>query len=877
MFEQALLYGVIVALGVALWWQYAIAKRAERLQRRADKMFRSLFQQQFQFMAMLSPEGRVLEISDTLGTDAASTAANVIFKDQVIGQLFWQTFWFDRSLPSRAAWPDRLSTAAQTDGPIYFQDQFSGGDGETRIAQVALTAVRTEQHVVEFYVLQASDVTVVKQAESDLRDTHAELKEKARLLTTMLSSISQGIFMVGEDGRVSTFNPRVCELLELPSSYLQSRPSLQEITQYQIDRGDFGAKAEWVDHNARSYVTSGGQGSIPGTYLRQRRDERVIEVKTQTLPTGGGLVRTFTDVTDYVQAEEARKRLTTLLQASQGIAGVGGWEVDMLTNKVSWTDEVYRILDTSPAEYQPSMLTTMHFYAPEWVPVIQAAIQDAEHMGEPHDLEVEMITAKGRRIWVHSKSTLTFEHGRVTKRTSVIQDITVKRQSEAALRANEELLRQITAQVPGMVYRLLITPDGSRKYSFVSAGVRVLYGVEPEAVIADGSVLQAFRHPDDRLVMECQVAESHANNTDLSSEFRVVLRDGTLKWVQLTSSSVSSDALGTVRNGVMIDITARKKAVTALHEQDALWKLALESTGDGVWDWHIPSGDEVLSPRCLEMYGYKAGDLRPFVQELDDLTHSDDVARMNQDRQAHFDGLTPTYTNERRIRCRDGSWKWIMSRGLVISRSAQGQPVRMIGTHTDITRRKQAEVLIWQQANFDALTGLPNRRMLRDRIDQDIKKCRREGSKLAVLFLDLDHFKEVNDTLGHHQGDALLVEAGKRIRTCVRDSDTVARMGGDEFVVLMMHGENGLSFVASRLQTELDILNRSPQRPCQLSMSIGVVDATSTTGRSLDALLAEADQAMYASKRARWQLPGEPPPNKTLHLTGAAFLDSGGI
>ena len=136
---------------------------------------------------------------------------------------------------------------------------------------------------------------------------------------------------------------------------------------------------------------------------------------------------------------------------------------------------------------------------------------------------------------------------------------------------------------------------------------------------------------------------------------------------------------------------------------------------------------------------------------------------------------------------------------------------------------------------------------------------------------------QTNDQFGHEVGDAMIVDAGHLLRETFRDTDVLARMGGDEFVVLMMHGENGLSFVASRLQTELDILNRSPQRPCQLSMSIGVVDATSTTGRSLDALLAEADQAMYASKRARRQLPGEPPPNKTLHLTGAAFLDSGGI
>jgi len=100
----------------------------------------------------------------------------------------------------------------------------------------------------------------------------------------------------------------------------------------------------------------------------------------------------------------------------------------------------------------------------------------------------------------------------------------------------------------------------------------------------------------------------------------------------------------------------------------------------------------------------------------------------------------------------------------------------VVTTFTDITEKKESEALIWQHANFDALTGLPNRRMFRDRLEQATKKCRRDALMLAVLFIDLDRFKEVNDAYGHDKGDILLIEAAQRIRACVRDSDTVARL-----------------------------------------------------------------------------------------------------
>ena len=719
MLSTFLPYLIIAALLLALWVQRARTRPLQDRLRLAEHRFRGVLQQPFQLIAVLSPEGRVLEISDS--PEFSDSGAPLIRPSQksIVGRLLWDAPWWDRLPEVRAAWPGYFAAAREADGPTVFEVRFNGRSDKVRLAQVALTAMRNGGKDIDYFVLQATDITAARRVEVGLREIHAELTQKADLLTTTLASMSQGILMVGPEGTVSTFNPRICELLDLPPSLLLSGPTLRQLMQFQIGRGDFESDALWADAAARESAMAAADSPSPASYLRRTRKGRVLEVSTQPLD-AGGLVRTFTDVTDYVTAERALQRSNLLLKAIQAIADVGGWEVDLLTLEVFWTDEVYRILETSPAEFSPTLSNTFQFFSPALASRVQAAITERQLKGLTHDLELEMITARGRAIWVHSRSTLSFQNDQPVKSTWVIQDI-----------------------------------------------------------------------------------------------------------------------------------TERKRVQARLQESDAVWKLALEGSGDGVWDWQISTGVEVLSQRCLDMYGYGEGELEARADVLDGLVHPDDVDAMRRDREAHFEGRTPTCVSEHRIRCKDGSWKWIMSRGTVISRDAAGKPLRMTGTHTDISGRKAAESLIWQQANFDALTGLPNRRMLRDRLEQDIKKCRREGLQLAVLFLDLDHFKDVNDTLGHDQGDALLVEAGRRIRRCVRESDTVARMGGDEFTVVLPALTDALRVeqIAQKIIDALAAPFQMAQEQAFVSASIGITlypnDAT-----DIDNLYKHADQALYVAKGA---------------------------
>jgi len=198
----------------------------------------------------------------------------------------------------------------------------------------------------------------------------------------------------------------------------------------------------------------------------------------------------------------------------------------------------------------------------------------------------------------------------------------------------------------------------------------------------------------------------------------------------------------------------------------------------------------------------------------------------------------------------DGTRIWVEASITPVLASAAG-PALHLCMIEDVTDQKQTEALIWQQANFDTLTQLPNRRMFLDRLQHDILKSRRDGTRIAILFIDLDHFKEVNDTLGHHQGDVLLIDAARRISACVRESDTVARLGGDEFTVILPSLEevDRVETIAQNIIDSLLMPFSLGQEQAFVSASIGITLYPDDAG-SMEDLLKHADQAMYAAKGA---------------------------
>ncbi|MGM9427021.1 hybrid sensor histidine kinase/response regulator [Hydrogenophaga sp. MI9] len=272
-----------------------------------------------------------------------------------------------------------------------------------------------------------------------------------------------------------------------------------------------------------------------------------------------------------------------------------------------------------------------------------------------------------------------------------VEDITDRVAAQQAQERSEAQLRLLTGQLPGMAFVVLVSDEGEARYRFVSEGVRQIYDLSPEEVLHEPGILARYRHPDDAPGFVDHIQRIHSGEKDHGLEFRIVLPDGSIRWLYRRSDTVAREPGAQIRVGILLDITARKEAELALRESEALWKLALDSAGDGVWDWNMVTGEEYVSPRIKAMYGFSDGEIANQPLDLDNRTHPDDLAQMRADRQAHFDGRAALYRNEHRIRCKDGSWKWVLSRGMVIERDEQGKPLRMVGTHTDISDLKQAE------------------------------------------------------------------------------------------------------------------------------------------------------------------------------------------
>ncbi|MBK6853080.1 MAG: sensor domain-containing diguanylate cyclase [Burkholderiales bacterium] len=209
----------------------------------------------------------------------------------------------------------------------------------------------------------------------------------------------------------------------------------------------------------------------------------------------------------------------------------------------------------------------------------------------------------------------------------------------------------------------------------------------------------------------------------------------------------------------------------------------MEATGDAVWDWHLGSGRLTLGQRWCDLFRLRGRRVERHAGRLPACLLEEDADEINQALGDCLEGIRD-YQHEHRMRRKDGSMIWVLDRGRVVERDANGRPVRMVGSVADVTDKKSAQDLIWQQANYDALTGLPNRHMFLDRLQREMVSDR-SGHPAALLMLDLDQFKEVNDSLDTAWGDVLLQEAAQRLRLCVREVDTVARLGGDEFMILL--------------------------------------------------------------------------------------------
>ncbi len=344
-------------------------------------------------------------------------------------------------------------------------------------------------------------------------------------------------------------------------------------------------------------------------------------------------------------------------------------------------------------------------------------------------------------------------------------------------------------------------------------------------------------------------------------------------WILLSDQAVllvTSDpqqiaVISTIKGWIFVAVTScllalvvrrylRQLALVAqqLRASEETWKFALEGAGDGVWDWNIQTGAAKFSRRWKEMLGYAHDEIGQTADEWATRVHPDDKARVMADIQTHIDDRTPSVSSEFRMQCKDGNWKWIHGRGMVVSRDAAGKPLRLVGTNTDIGERKLLEAELQLQARVDYLTGVTNRGHFMQRAEQEFQRALRTGKPPSVLMLDIDWFKQVNDTHGHDVGDSVLKKLAQVCRQTLREVDTIGRMGGEEFAILLP--ETGLAEAAEaaeRLRTMISAAHVVTERgqTIQFTVSIGVASVVSSDD-PIGVVLGQADKALYEAKNA---------------------------
>jgi len=409
------------------------------------------------------------------------------------------------------------------------------------------------------------------------------------------------------------------------------------------------------------------------------------------------------------------------------------------------------------------------------------------------------------------------------------------------------MLRTLLGNIAGMVYRRRNDARGTME--FVSAGCLQLTGWRASDLLrSGGNSFDELIHPDDRIWVRETIAVSLAEHQPFDIEYRIVRADGGMRWVWDRGTGVANANAEVVAiEGLVHDITERKQAHQALCDAEQRYRGLFDNAIEGVFRSTVEGEYLDANPALAGIYGYEnPATLMQSVRNIGSQLYVEPARRVEFMRIMRERGEVSGF--ESQIYCRNGQIIWISENARAI-RDETGKVLLYEGTVEDITERKHYERRLEWQATHDALTGLANRSLMQDRLDLAINRAGEDGGHVAVLFIDLDRFKLINDTLGHQVGDELLQIVAKRLQRCTRGSDTVARLGGDEFVLILNAPPGG-----DPTGRTLELLMQAVSDPCNvggreynLTCSIGVA-LYPDDGLDAETLLKHADTALYRAK-----------------------------
>jgi diguanylate cyclase (GGDEF)-like protein/PAS domain S-box-containing protein len=544
-----------------------------------------------------------------------------------------------------------------------------------------------------------------------------------------------------------------------------------------------------------------------------------------------------------IYIHEARALYRQLLRAREqqeqvsAMAHVGGWEFDLAERRLQLSAETFRILDL-PENAAIDFAAALDFIDESERTVHIARGQLAIEQCIGWDVEFKLRTKTGREIWVRSQGKPVLENGRVVRLIGALHDLTESRQIQLALQRSELEFRRLVETSSEGVW----TIDENGLTTFVNHRMADMLGYRPEEMLGTSFldyVAPELRNPSLEKLKRRKAGVSEVNESAL------LHRSGRTVWV-IASTSPIRDESGMVTGALamMSDITERKSIEEQLRQSEARYRQLVESSADAIVV-HQSGFIVYVNPAALRLVG--ASDVHELIgrNALEFVVPEEREVVLERMKVVNKPGGYAPLIEEKFLRL-DGT-----TVDVEVSATAtiyNGVTATMVVAR-DISDRKRAEEQIRYLGQHDILTGLPNRALLADRLAQTIARAQRHHSFFALLFLDLDHFKKINDSYGHRAGDAFLRQVAERLTARVRAIDTVSRQGGDEFIILLnelTHAEDAVTIardICERLSEPLEI--EGVQVHASVSIGIAVYPRD---GDSADALLRNADIAMYHAK-----------------------------
>lgn len=404
----------------------------------------------------------------------------------------------------------------------------------------------------------------------------------------------------------------------------------------------------------------------------------------------------------------------------------------------------------------------------------------------------------------------------------------------------QELLQELTGDLPCVVFSArYASPDALPRYAFVSANAKQVLGVDADAIVRDPNAHFQTVLPEDLTSLRAEQRIAAEKEQRWRTEFRIRV-DGRVRWVERHARFRRTPGAGLLESGYFADMTE-------LEHRNRMWSHVVEQSSEGIFVCDPQERILMVNPAFEELTGFSASEA---------LGKTPRMLSSGRQNASFYAELWENVTTR-------GKWQgeiWnrrkngqLFAEWLSISavHGEDGSVAQYVGIFSDITERKVAEERVIHLAQYDALTDLPNRILLIDRLAQALKSAERNHTKVGCIFLDLDHFKAVNDSLGHDVGDLLLQNVARRLSSTVRAGDTVARIGGDEFVVVLpeLHGAEDAATVASKLLEALVPSLTGYGAEIRVTASMGIAIFPDHAANAHD-LLKNADSAMYQVKKA---------------------------